>query len=716
VNSDQRKRWAILILMGLTVSGILAGLMTAPRFQALAPPLANTAIAADYGLQDQLVGFLPTIEPLDNVVFLGIDAKSLTIFEEDIEVIEKSPALTLMCEPWPWPREVWAMVVERLLDAGARLVMVDLLFNDEREGDAALQALAEAHPDQIVLAGSFSVPGSFQDDAEHNLAKFTEPAPSVVPLGSPAADAVGYVNFFPDFDGKIRRVTYRTTVEEISNQRDHAASIERLALSSRALERLGYEDRIPARPATRQMRFVSDLASTYPVLPIYEIFWPSLWERHYDSGQFFRDKIVMIGPSVSEFQDVHPTPVGNMLGAHLHLNALTAAIHDGLYQRAGSNLNALLIAAMALAAVLLVGWIRRPGTALLALLGAFLLFLFGAWLTFEQTSVLVSFFGPLAALTLTGAGGLAFDYSCIYRERLLLRQALERRVSKEVMQEILENPSGYLNQLGGVRKIVTVLFSDLRGFTTLSEKSDPDTLVSQLNQYFDIMVGVIQGDRGMVDKFIGDAIMAVWGSVPDLNRGEGSELAVGAALEMSRELPKLNTRWKREGLPELAMGLGVHCGDAVTGNVGSEKRLELTVIGDAVNLASRLEGVTKMYGVEIVISEVVADDLGEGWIVRPLDKVAVKGRKASVGIFEPLARPGDPEEARAAATRKASAFRDAFALYQDRQFTEAADAFDQFLENFPADQPTEKLARRCREFLETPPAEPWDGGVPLDSK
>jgi adenylate cyclase len=298
----------------------------------------------------------------------------------------------------------------------------------------------------------------------------------------------------------------------------------------------------------------------------------------------------------------------------------------------------------------------------------------------------------------------------------LLRQALARRVSKEVLQEILNNPSSYLNQLGGIRKDVTVLFSDLRGFTTLSENSDPDALVSQLNQYFDIMVGVIQGDRGMVDKFIGDAIMAVWGSVPTLGGSEGSPLAVAAALRMSRALPKLNTRWKEEGSPELAMGLGIHRGEAVTGNVGSEKRLELTVIGDTVNLAARLEGVTKMYGVEIVISEVVANDLGEGWIVRPLDRVQVKGRSASAGIFEPLAMPGDDEDILRPAIAKAERYASAFELYLSRQFENATEAFDEFLEKYPGDKPAEKLAQRCREYLQSPPEESWDGGVPLDSK
>ena len=463
------------------------------------------------------------------------------------------------------------------------------------------------------------------------------------------------------------------------------------------------------------MRWVEDIHSAYPVIPLHEIFIPSLWGQNFGNGSFFEGKIVMIGAYAPQFQDIQNTPEGNLNGPLVHLNAITNVAHDSFYARASGKLNVLLVFLTALGGILCIGFIRKPIFSLISLIVLFVLLHVIAAVLFNQHSLLISLVSPVGVLALTGLCALAFDYSRIYRERLRLRKALGRRVSSGVMREIIDNPTSYLNQLGGVRRDVTVLFSDLRGFTKMSETREPEELVRHLNDYFNIMVPLIQEQRGMVDKFIGDAIMALWGSVPEMTPIKGSEYAAVTAVNMKRFLAKLNVEWKAKGIPTLAQGIGIHQGEALTGNIGSEHHHELTAIGDTVNLASRLESVTKQYGVEIIVSETVADFLNpeDGWILRPLDRVKVVGRNQPVDLIEIIAMPGEtmPDET----LEWVSTNQQAFSAYQEGDFKKAVDFYSSIRGQL-ADRPVLKLRDRCQIFLDKSPGENWDGSVSLDSK
>src|SRR5436853_5742680 len=201
---------------------------------------------------------------------------------------------------------------------------------------------------------------------------------------------------------------------------------------------------------------------------------------------------------------------------------------------------------------------------------------------------------------------------------------------------MLDNPGGYYYSMLGSRKPVTVLFSDLVGFTALSAKADPAALVSQRNRYLSSMMPIVFINGGTLDKFIGDAIMAVWGNVSSHGTAEDAKAAVRAALGMRREMAKLNEAWRAEGIDPLAFGIGINHGEAVVGNIGSyepHERLDPTVIGDAVNLASRLEALTRVYAVDILVGQSAADLVRDEFHFRSVARVQVKGKTEPVEVF-----------------------------------------------------------------------------------
>ena len=724
IEIKSKRRWAILLGSWILVSLFLSGVLFLPGFQSRFPYLSNLLVSTDLQLQDRLISSLEPLSADEDIIFLAIDESSMSVAGDDPEIIAESRALTLLAEGWPFSREVWALTIDRLLQAGAKVVIIDLMLDSAKEGDGPLREMVIRYPEQIVLASSLVPPANSQGIS--GLATYTEPAESILPDSHLEQVAVGFVNFWPDLDGKVRRIRFQETREAVANSPDHPQSPVFPSLTTATLEALGDAPAITRERGSFAVPMVRNLPVAYAPKPLYEIFWPSLWERNYQEGEIFRDKIVMIGPSAAVFQDLHPTSIGTVLGPQLHLNAITATRQEALFRALDRRTDIAILALLGLLALLVVGLIRRPLIAIGGLVLLLVAFLGSARLGLEAGTT-AGLIGPMLAMLGVGTTGILYDYSRVFRERLLLRRALEKRVSGDVLKEILENPGSYLNQLGGVRKTVTILFSDLRGFTKMSESAVPEEMVARLNAYFDLMVGRIQDERGMVDKFIGDAIMAVWGSVPSQPEGDTSAQATRAALLMCRELERLNRRWmelaENEDAPAVqwAMGIGLHCGDAITGNIGSEKRLELTVIGDAVNLASRLEGVTKPYGVPIIVSEAVADHLlsQPGWILRPLDRVRVVGRRQPVSLFQPLAAPdlaADPESPLKALQESAPDFSAAFETYLQADFANATKCYQALAEQFPEDIPTRKLLERSRQFQKEPPGDDWDGGITLDSK
>jgi adenylate cyclase len=364
-----------------------------------------------------------------------------------------------------------------------------------------------------------------------------------------------------------------------------------------------------------------------------------------------------------------------------------------------------LVCAAGLVAWLLVAFVRKP----LVCLGGLVAITFGnlvtARLLYDNTGLLLLTVPVLSALVLSGSFSLGFEYFLERLEKLRTRRTLERYVSKNLVKEILENPDGYYSSLRGVRVPVTILFSDLVGFTTLSERADPEALVAQLNQYLSGMTSAIFTNGGTLDKFIGDAIMAVWGNVRSLGTAQDAKNCARSALGMRRELRQLNQKWRDEGRMGLGMGIGINHGEVIVGNIGSHERMDPTVIGDAVNLASRLEGLTRVYGVDILAGTTVADLVRDEIHIRSVARVQVKGKTKPVDVVTFVGARNediDPE-----LLKWLESYEEGLEKFRAREFIEAKILFSRFLEFYPDDFLAKLYLNRTLEYEHTPPDEAW---------
>ncbi len=286
-----------------------------------------------------------------------------------------------------------------------------------------------------------------------------------------------------------------------------------------------------------------------------------------------------------------------------------------------------------------------------------------------------------------------------------------RFIPKGLLEKLVN--SGQEIEIGGKLMPVTLFFSDIQGFTTISEGMEPNTLSLHLSDYLEELTGVIAQNNGTIDKYIGDCIMAFWGA-PEADENQ-VENACTTALICHQKIQVLNKYWKAQNKPELVTRIGLHCGDAVIGNMGSSQRLNYTAIGDNVNLAARLEGANKMYGTHTLVSQAIVDKLPQTFILRPVDIVAVKGKDVGVKIFELVGLEGDSrvEETPLAQKKFIKAFTKAFDLYLAREFEKAIAAFEKIESLDPL---CEIYIKRCQDFIASPPPENWDGVVHLKEK
>jgi adenylate cyclase len=308
---------------------------------------------------------------------------------------------------------------------------------------------------------------------------------------------------------------------------------------------------------------------------------------------------------------------------------------------------------------------------------------------------------------------LTYDYFLERVEKHRVRRTLERYVSRDVVKELLDNPQTYFNSLGGVRKPVTILFSDVRGFTTLTESADSAALVKQLNEYFQEMVAHVFAHQGSLDKFIGDAVMAVWGSIVSHGRAQDAKNAVATALAMKRSLRVLNEDWRKRGMLEIAFGIGINHGEVIVGNLGSSEKMEMTVIGDPVNLASRLEGLTKEYHLDLLLGEQMAALVGDTYILRTVEYVQVKGKTKPVDVFTVM---GDGAAQTVSLPVWLARYEDGVKLYRERKFSEAALEFQECLRKQPDDYLSSMYLKRCQALIENPPDESWNGVFVMTKK
>ncbi|HXY61074.1 MAG TPA: adenylate/guanylate cyclase domain-containing protein [Chthoniobacterales bacterium] len=635
-------------------------------------------------------------------LFIGMDQQSIQLNAVSPEEIAQERGLQLMTEhpyPPPWSRELWVQFMDKLFGAGARLVIFDIVFSAPTDADPQFRAALDKYHDRVVIGCNY--------DVQH-ANELVLPSASLISPPQEKDDRVGFVNFWGDPDAIMRGARFHTAHGESPGETVYPGEEYTSSLVARAMEKLGHADAVPSDTRLYPIRFCADNA--YQPLPLYQLFVPKLWQSNFHNGAAFKDKIIILGPSATILHDIVDTPIDPSLpGAVLHLHTLAAALDHEFLREMPLKWDFVLVVIAGVAAWAFVAFSRHPLVCFFALIGVAAAYLATVWTVYNRSGLFLMIVPAMTVFLPSGLCGLGFEYILERIEKTRTRRTLERYVSRNLVKEILENPGGYYSSMLGSRKPVTVLFSDLVGFTTLVEKSDPSVLVPRLNEYLSAMVPMVFDNGGTLDKFIGDAIMAVWGNVSSRGEAEDAKSAVRAALGMRKAMPKLNEAWQAKGLDPLAFGVGINHGDAVVGNIGSyepNERLDPTVIGDAVNLASRLEGLTRTYAVDILIGRSATELAKDEFHFRSVARVQVKGKTEPTEVFTLIGARSD--EIDPELLKWLQTYEEAIANFRKRDFKDAKTLLSHFLEFYPDDALGKMYLASALEFEQSPPDEAWN--------
>ncbi len=664
--------------------------------------------------------------PPQDLVFIEIDQASL-----------EAGAATWDLS-WPWPRETYVRVLDLLTRAGARVVLLDLVFTEasaygleedvalaeavKRNGRAFLAimtkartasgeraGLAEARPD-VFLPPSVD-PGALAPDA----AGLSQPIERLWP----AFAGVGAVNFDADADGVERRVPPLTRIAghgllpQLGLAPLVPADRERIGLGPGVLRLAGRQ-----LPLDRNGKLVL----RYPPpptdaqrIPIYKLIEASNALSEGEPSpvplEVFRDKVVVVGSTADALLDLRKTPLssrtpGFYISAAVYLAGATGRVWDDRWRSRAAW--PLLVLFALLGAVWGARSLLRGVLGVLASLAVWSGL--AGWLGLGL-GVTLDLVGPVLALVLAYAVGLALSYLREQRQKRFIQGAFSQVLSRSVLEGLMRDPRRL--SAGGELTELTVYFSDLAGFTGVSERLSPHALVEVLNLYLGEMVEtIVEEQKGYVDKFIGDAVMAFWGApLPDEDH---AARACFAALRNQERLQSLQGALRAKGLEaDLVMRIGIHTGPAVVGMMGSPKKLNYTIMGDTVNLASRLEGVNKQFGSRILISGETQARVGDRVVTREIDRIRVKGKTQPTRLYELVGLPDRMDEA---ARRRLWEFSQGSERYFLGDFKGGLAHFKEVLAADPQDRPAQILAERCRQYLKDPPPVDWNGVTTLTSK
>lgn len=628
---------------------------------------------------------------------------------------------------WPWTRSRTARLIRALKPA--RVAAVDIVFSEE-ESDRADSELADA----IREAGNVTLGYFFRDDtavAPHpvalaqinrsriGLVRYSGGAiPSVASIPAPEFTGVetdiprigagskgfGAFNMVPGPDGIYRAaplvfkygegVYPSLSLDAVSRYLGGPATLN---VAEYGIDSISIGDR--TIPVDEGGAFPLNFYGGAGAFKTYSA--ADVMEGRVGADEL-RDRLVFVGVTETAVYDIRPTPVDSLFpGVEIHATVAGNVIERRflIHDTRVVIFDLFMIAFMPLALSAALGSVRRAYVSLLVFAGLFIAVVLLDFHLFSAYGVKAGVVYPALSLSLAYLTGEAYRNAVVERRNRYLKKAFSTYVSSQLVSEILKDPNRL--KLGGEKRAVTVLFSDIRGFTSLSETLPPERLVALLNEYLNPMTRIVLEEEGMLDKYIGDAVMAVFNAPLEIR--EHPRKACSAALKMILRLDGLNSGWRAQGYPAIDIGIGINTGEAVVGNMGAELRFDYTAIGDAVNLASRLESMNKLYGTHILVSESTRSTVTEEFVFREIDLVRVKGKQRPVVVYEILGPRGD-------LTRSGliEEFSTALALYREKRFREAGEQFSGIEQRY-GDGPSRLYARRCAEYTQSPPPDGWDG-------
>jgi len=550
------------------------------------------------------VGFLDTYESKVSDAFY---APSETL--DDIVIVAIDDYSFRELGMLPWPRGYYAEVINYLNQSS--VIGMDVIFDlaTDTENDSKLADSLKTG--NVVLAAEYT---SFSFiNGELYGESLLKPNAT---LGTPGVDfETGFVNLYQDSDGVIRSFTPHISGIE---DHDHFSMVV-------VGERTGIT---PNLESSRMLINYYAEPGGYEYISFSDVYNKSI------PASYFEGKIVLIGVTSPLEHDDYVVPISNqaMPGVEIHANLVQSIIwQDYLYYQGDVSAIGVIFLFALLTGILLFRFRIHIATALLAVLA--IAYIFFTIYTFDS-GIIMNVIYPLLSIILVYIALVVTYYLTEERSRKWITSVFGKYVSPVVIDNLIKNPDKI--NLGGEKRNITIFFSDIRGFTSISEKLEPEELVRLLNDYLTEMTSIIIKNQGLVDKFMGDAIMAFWGA--PLDQPDHAEMACLSSLEMMDKLRELQKKWKKEGIPSFDIGIGLNSGDAIVGNMGSSNRFDYTAMGDNVNIASRLEGLNKIYGTNIIISENTYKIIKDKFKTRKLDTVKVKGKKKPIVIYELLSR------------------------------------------------------------------------------
>lgn len=643
--------------------------------------------------------FLGFQRELQNVFYDSDQASSEIIIVAIDETSLKEDTLGNLSQ---WPRAYYAEAIELLSRQNAAVIGVDITFpNRSTKGQEDDQVLAEAieRHDNVILATHF------QSKNGEQLVEW--PHPTLLESNP----RLGWINIMLGEDGFVRELpvfadSERGIIEAFSvavsrvylnaDPENYRIKDNVFAFSDEV--NIPVNSRLDVENAVR----VNSMHVNYFAKPdsyTHVSFSDLLNGNWVNQGIDFRDKIVLIGPTATDLQDEYLSPVSDgvmMPGVEIHANAIQTIISGEFLTPMSPHQLWVLLLILLIVNLILFSFLRVRFTIPLMIIEVIGLIVSGI-LAYEW-GYLLNVVYPIIVVLLSFMGMYLLRFILEQKKRKFIESAFGRYVNKEVVKQIQANPD--MLKLGGVKRDLTVFFSDIAGFTSISEQMDPETLVSFLNEYLGHMTDLVLKRQGTLDKYEGDAIMAFWNApLPQHDHPLDGCLA---ALEQQRKLSELRQKWMKSGLPEMHVRMGINTGTAVVGNMGSQDRFNYTAMGDNVNLASRLESINKQYGTYILMAEATHEAVKEALITREIDQIRVKGKKEAVRIYELL---GETSKMTDKLKLKITLFAEGLSLYRAQKFEDAKQTFQQLANDAPA----QVFIERCDAFIKKPPAADWDG-------
>lgn len=609
----------------------------------------------------------------------------------DVAIIKIDEESLRALRQWPWPRRIHARLIETLAKKPPKSLMFDIFFIEpftaDLEGDRRLAKVTAEHP-WVIHSLYFGLENG-------RIAEFNPPYRALLAAMSEG----GFVNAVVDEDGVLRKAI---PVLHHEDQAFHLLSV----VGAGFYQGRSPEDLLASVTRDARGHLPINFAGKEYTFPYYS-YADVLAGRV--SSDIFAGKAVLVGAQATGTYDHYPTPLSkNMPGVEFHANVIDNLLSGNALRFAGPRVTYAVIAFFGLFCGLLLVRFSAGAGALWAF-GAGLSYGGAAQWLFAARNTVIDMAGPLFTLMVGYGSVVLYRFFTEEREKRWVKAAFGQYVSPKVLEILMEDPSKL--KLVGERRDMTVFFSDVAGFTSISERMNPDELVVLLNRYLSAMTEVIFGHDGYLNKYMGDGIMAFWNA--PVRQADHAARACQCALKSMQRLKEFNEELKTQGLNPLGARIGVNSGTMVVGNMGSQQKSDYTVMGDNVNLGSRLEGANKAFGTSIMISEFTYELVQDKFEVRFLDRIRVPGKAKPVKVYELLAEKGrlSPDSQKAYAL-----YHEAIELFVNRQFSQAREKFLEVAAILGQDKASQAYVQRAEAFMASPPPEDWDGVFEVKSK